>query len=90
MPKGRPVVVLIGSDSGRVFADMRQTFGNRIRFIKLDWSSKAGEDAAKEFSVEKPPAVVLADSKGRVIEKIEGTPSSAEMRAKLTALAKGR
>jgi len=77
-------LLLIGADG--VYSEMEREFAGRVRFIRLDWNSNAGRDAAKEFSIEKPPASVLADSKGRVVGKIEGTMSAAAMRAELMAL----
>lgn len=74
---------------GTIYERLRSEFGERIRFIRLDPGSKAGQDAVKEFSVEKP-TWVLADSSGQVVEKIDGAFTSVEMRAKLNALAKGR
>lgn len=68
------------------FAEAKHAFNGRVRFIKLEFTGTDGEDAAKEFSVEKAPAVVLTDSKGRVVEKIEGKISVVAMSNKLKAL----
>lgn len=62
-------------------------FAGRVRFIKLDPKSKAAEDAMTEFSILKPPASILANAKGCVVEKIEGRATAIEMRGKLKALA---
>lgn len=83
-PKGKPALLLIGADGA--FSELERVFAGRVRFIRLDWSSKAGRDAAKEFSIEKPPASVLADSGGNVVEKIEGTVSVAAMHSMLETL----
>ena len=83
-PKGRPVLLLIGADG--VFSEMEREFAGRVRFIRLEWDSTAGRDAAKEFSIEKPPASVLADSRGNVVQKIEGMMSAAAMQLMLETL----
>ena len=83
-PKGRPVLLLVGANGA--FSELEREFAGRVRFIRLDANSTAGRDAAKEFSVEKPPASVLADSKGRVVGKIEGTLSAAAMHSMLETL----
>lgn len=85
--KGRPVLLLISSRNERgmdgAFAEAKIAFGEHVRFIKLDLTSASGRNAAREFSVEKAPTVVLADSKGQVVEKIEGIISAADLREKL-------
>lgn len=77
-------MLLMGADGA--FSELERVFAGRVRFIRLEWDSTAGRDAAKEFAIEKPPASVLADSKGNVVQKIEGTMSDAAMRATLETL----
>lgn len=88
LPTGQPVWLLISSKKDSVFEDMRGEFGDKVRFVRLDPDSRKGEDAIEEFSIDKTPASVLADSKGRVIEKIEGVVDAADMRARLEALSR--
>ena len=83
MPKGKPVWLLIDSKPD---AGLAKEFEGRVRSIRLDPDSQGAEDAMTEFSILKPPASVLADSKGRVVEKIEGRVGAAEMRKKLERL----
>ena len=52
----------------------------------LDADSTRGKDALQQFSIERTPAYVFADSEGHVLEKIEGSISSADLRAKLDKL----
>ena len=91
LPKGKPVLLMIGSISAHgldnAFDQIKREFGARARFIKLDWSSTDGKDAAREFSIQNPPAFVLADAKGGVLAKTEGTIDASSMRATLKALA---
>jgi hypothetical protein len=91
-PKGKPVLLLISpkvnSAEVRAYADMRRVFDGRARFIGLDAKSDVGQRALKHFSVEMPPAFVLADSSGRVVLKSQGNVDPAAIRAKLEALVK--
>ena len=69
-----------------VFAEAKAAYDGRVRFVKLDLTSPSGQGAAREFSVEKAPAVILADSKGQVVEKIQGKISAKAICTKLSAL----
>ena len=74
LPKGKAACLIVVSktDYQPRTAELEKEFGSRVRFIKLDWSSDAGRDAAKEFSIQKSPACVVADAKGHVVLKMEG------------------
>ena len=92
LPKGKPVLLMIRSSRAHgldnAFDQMKREFGVRARFIRLDWSSTDGKDAAREFSIQNSPAFVLADSSGKVVAKQEGIASAEAIRAKLRSLLK--
>lgn len=73
-----------------VFGSLKAQFNGKIRFITLNWNDKAAKSAIDEFSLDEPPASVLADADGRVVEKFEGAMSAGEMTARLNALLKNR
>ena len=91
--EGRPVWLLVRSDKKRggkdmdaVFDVVRSRFGSKVKFIKLNWESDAGEGAIYEFSLSKPPASVIADAKGRVVSKCEHTRTAEHMAEQLKSL----
>ena len=68
------------------FAELESRFGAKVNFVRLDWGSDEADDAVKEFSLTEPPASVIADAKGRVVQKFEGVRSARSMAAKLESL----
>ena len=88
------MLLLIRSDKARgldnAFNRMKTEFGAKARFIKLEFSSLDGEDAAGQFSIQNPPAFVLADGKGNVVAKQEGLASWDAIAARLRSLTGNR
>ncbi|MEN6357657.1 MAG: hypothetical protein ABFD83_11310 [Armatimonadota bacterium] len=71
----------------KVFTQMQAEFGSKIEFRKLNWEDKAGQSAIDSLSLANPPASVLADSKGHIVEKFEGARDVATMMIKLRKIA---
>jgi hypothetical protein len=74
LPKGKPVcvVVLSKGDYKPDLSSMEREFGKRVRFVKLDWSSDTGRNAARQFSIQKSPACIVTDAEGHAVLKMEG------------------
>jgi hypothetical protein len=70
----------------KVFARMRTEFGKKIEFRKLNWEDKAGESAIDSLSLVNTPASVLADSRGHIVEKFEGTRDVTTIKIKLSEM----
>jgi hypothetical protein len=87
-PKGKPVCLIVLSKGNYRpdFTSMEKEFGDRVRFVKLDWSSDKGRDAARQFSIQKPPACVVTDAKGRAVLKMEGALTLPVIRSSLTKM----
>ncbi|MCE5324325.1 hypothetical protein LLG46_13575 [bacterium] len=73
-----------GSDMDKTFARMNAEFGDKIEFRRLNWEERAGKGAIESLSLAKPPASVLADCRGHVVEKFEGVCDATAIKDKLS------
>lgn len=94
-PEMKPVWVLITdekepsqSEIGKAFKSMQSRYKDKLRFIKLDWNSEEGKEAAAQAGLKKPPVSVLLDDEGNLVEKFEGSRSSKEIRKLLEKVIK--
>ena len=92
-PTGKPTWVLVrsskkadGKSMDHIFNEIRTEFSGRINFRILNWEDKSSISIIQEHSLDAPPASVLADSKGHVVQKFEGVKSSRDMKKLLEAL----
>lgn len=70
----------------KVFAQMQAAFGKKIEFRRINCEDKAGESAIESLSLANPPASVLTDSRGHIVEKFEGTRDAATIEIKLSEM----
>lgn len=89
VPKGKVVYIALvptrtNKEAGLQL--MENQFGNKVLFMRLDWSSADGKRAAEAYSIEKAPAAVIVDKNGRVVAKTEGALTSQEMKQELKDL----
>ena len=67
-------------------SQVERQFAGKVNFIKLDWSSAKGKEAATAFTIEKAPASIVIDLQGNVVAKIQGPVSAAAMKYMLTTV----
>lgn len=67
---------------------LENQFGDKVEFMRLDWSSTDGRNAAEAFGFEKPPAAVIVDRDGHVVAKTQGALTTLEMEQALKELVK--
>lgn len=65
-------------------------FAGKVLFMKLDWASAKGKEAAKAYGIETPPAAVVVDKHGHVVAKTEGVVSAVQMKKMLDGVVKVR
>lgn len=79
-----------GGDMDATFDKVRANFGSKIDFKKLNWEDKKAESVIDRFSLKEAPSSVITDSKGRVVEKFEGTQDASTITQKLSKVIEGK
>ena len=54
---------------------LEQTHGTRLRFMRVDFNSPAGQELAARYQVRGHPTIVVIDSEGRARATIIGVPT---------------
>ncbi len=67
---------------------LENQYGDKVEFIRLNWSSTDGRKAADAFGIDKAPAAVLVDRNGDVVAKTQGALTTLEMERALKDLMK--
>lgn len=75
-----------GKSMDRVFYKLRSEYGGKVNFLVFNWESKDAQSIIEDESLVNPPASVVADSSGNVVEKFEGTKTADKMKSTLLGL----
>lgn len=70
----------------KVFADLKLKFTGKVFFMRYNWEDDKAGEVISQFSLDEPPASILTDKNGKVVEKFDGVAGSGEMIHKLNAL----
>lgn len=97
-PKGKPGWLLIrsskklnGKSMDSVYRAMASKFSGKIHFRTINLEDPKSQPIIAEHSLDAPPASVLADAQGHIVQKFEGPKSSTYMEKTLRSLlAKGK
>lgn len=74
-----------------VYRAMTSKFSGKISFRTINWEDPKSKAIIADHSLDAPPASVLADSQGHIVQKFEGPKSSTYMEKTLRSLlAKGK
>ena len=73
----------------KVYDAMFSEFKGKIYFRKLNWEERGSKAIIAGQSLVSPPSSVLADARGHVVRKFEGSKSSNIMKNELKALLRG-
>lgn len=93
IPQGKPTWILIrsskqknGNVMDKVYSQVQSQLRGRVNFRILDWEDEETQDIIDEYSLGEPPASILKDANGKVVEKFEGMKSTNDMYTRLNSL----